>query len=101
MDDMAEVEIRVLRDVIDAVEERLRAHERGGGYVKAPRAQLYAAVIHAVLASARAGGYYGAGSLVQAPLLDEILGGVEPNPRDTAVYSVVLDDALSIERGSR
>ncbi|WP_458689095.1 hypothetical protein [Nocardia tengchongensis] len=94
MDDMAEVEIRVLREVIDAVEERLRAHEGGGGYVPAPRAQLYAAVIYAVLSSARGCGYYGAGSLVHAPLLDEILGGVEANPWDTAVYALVLDGAL-------
>ncbi|MEU1204212.1 hypothetical protein [Nocardia sp. NPDC005825] len=91
---MAEVEIRVLRDVIDAVEERLRAHEGGGGSVITPRAQLYAAVIYAVLASARACGHYGAGSLVHAPLLDEILGGVEPSPWDAAAYTVVLDDAL-------
>ncbi|MGW4351005.1 hypothetical protein ACWELJ_02835 [Nocardia sp. NPDC004582] len=94
MDEMAEVEIGVLRDVIDAVEERLRAHEFGGGHVLARRSELYAAVIYAVLASARACGYYGAGSLVRAPLLDEILGGVEPNPWDTAVYTVVLDDSL-------
>ncbi|MFE5285873.1 hypothetical protein ACFRAQ_13000 [Nocardia sp. NPDC056611] len=95
MDDMAEVEIGVLRDVIDAVEERLRAHESGGGSVIAPRAQLYAAVIYAVLASARGSGYYGAGSLARAPLLDEILAGVESNPWDRAIYTVVLDDALT------
>lgn len=94
MDDMRDVEIRVLRDVVDAVEGRLRAHEAEGGYVLAPRAEVYAAVIYAVIASARASGHYGAGSLARAPLLDEILGGVEANPWEAAVYAIVMDGAL-------
>ncbi|WP_040815511.1 hypothetical protein [Nocardia concava] len=94
MDDMRDIEIRVLRDVVDAVERRLRAHEAEGGYVLAPRAQVYAAVIYAVIASARASGHYGAGSLARAALLDEILGGVEANPWEAAIYAVVMDGAL-------
>ncbi|MVU78153.1 hypothetical protein GPX89_12970 [Nocardia sp. ET3-3] len=94
MDDMCRVEIRVLRDVIDAVEERLRVHESAGGYVLAPRSEVLAVVIYTVIASARASGHYGTGSLVSAPILDEILGGVEADPWEAAVYAVVMGQAL-------
>ncbi|MEC3953203.1 hypothetical protein VMT65_09205 [Nocardia sp. CDC153] len=94
MDDMREIEIRVLREVIEAVEERLRANENAGGCVLAPRAEVYAALIYSVIASARAGGHYGAGSLVRAPILDVILGGAEADPWEAAVYAVAMEGAL-------
>ncbi|MTE15174.1 hypothetical protein [Nocardia aurantiaca] len=95
MDDQSDMEIRALRDVIDAVEDRLRRFEASGGVVLAPRSEVYATVIYAVIASARASGHYGAGSLVQAPLLDEILMGAEAEPWATAMYAMVIDRALT------
>ncbi|APA98336.1 hypothetical protein [Nocardia seriolae] len=94
MDDMQEVEVRVLRDVIETVENRLRCHEAAGGYVLAPRAEVYAELIFAVITSARSAGHYGAGSLVRAPILDVILGGVETGPWEAAVYAMIMDGAL-------
>ncbi|AYF78293.1 hypothetical protein D7D52_35720 [Nocardia yunnanensis] len=94
METMREVEIRVLREVIDAVEERLRAYEAGGGCVIAGRSAVYAAAVYAVIASARAEGHYGSGSLVRAPILDAILGDVEVDVWDAAVFAVLMEASL-------
>ncbi|MCU1643986.1 MAG: hypothetical protein JWN03_4261 [Nocardia sp.] len=97
MDSTSEVEVRVLCEVIEAVDGWLREYERAGRPVIAPRAQVYASVIHAVLASARAGGYYGPGSLASAPLLDAILAGPEINSWDDAVLAVLMPSVESRE----
>lgn len=94
MDGMREVEIDVLREVIEAVEQRARRVEAAGRVVGASRAQLYAAYIYAVLASARTSGHYGAGSLVCAPVLDAILEGAEPGPWEWATREMAAEYAL-------
>ncbi|WP_067823686.1 hypothetical protein [Nocardia inohanensis] len=90
MDSMRDMEIRVLREVIEAVERRLVALESGGVTVIAPRSHIYAATVQALLASARTTGHYGAGSLVRAPLLDAILPGTDASPWDAAIYTLLL-----------
>ncbi|WP_067548401.1 hypothetical protein [Nocardia crassostreae] len=74
---MSDIEIRVLHEVIEAVEIHLSALEASGRPLATARSQIHAAVIHAVIASARASGHYGSGSLASAPLLDAILVGAE------------------------
>jgi hypothetical protein len=86
-----DIEIRVLREVVDAVEARLREREARGHWIRTPRAHVHAAVIHAFMVSARETGHYGAGSLAGAPLLDAILGGVDGTDWDTAVFASLLD----------
>ncbi|MEV6769493.1 hypothetical protein AB0N05_12790 [Nocardia sp. NPDC051030] len=93
MDSTRDIEIRVLCDVIDAVESLLQQLEASGRTIKAPRSHIYAAVIQAVIASARASGHYGPGSLAYAPLLDAILTGADPTPWDTAIFTVLMDTA--------
>ncbi|MFI6172967.1 hypothetical protein ACIBCN_39745 [Nocardia sp. NPDC051052] len=70
------LEIRVLQDVINAVDTRLRALERSGVKLRAPRPLVYATVIYEVIASA-AKTSCGTLRLVRAPILDSILDGVE------------------------
>ncbi|MEC3917926.1 hypothetical protein [Nocardia sp. CDC160] len=94
MDRQSDVEIRALREVIDAVEDRLRRLEAAGAVIPAARSEVYAAAIYAVIASARESGHHGSGSIAQAPLLDEILIGVE-EPWVTAIYARVADKALT------
>ncbi|UGT45328.1 hypothetical protein LTV02_18920 [Nocardia yamanashiensis] len=94
MDSMRDTEIRVLREVIEAVESRLVTLESAGVTVIAPRAHIYAATIQALLASARTTGHYGAGSLVRAPLLDAILPGTDAAPWDAAIYTLLLGSVL-------
>lgn len=94
MDDMRDIEIRVLREVIDAVERMLEELEAAGGAVGMPRSEVYAIVIQAVIASARADGHHGFGSLVRAPLLDAILGA-EVEPWDEAVFTVLMGQLTS------
>ncbi|MFI7003622.1 hypothetical protein [Nocardia sp. NPDC050175] len=72
----AKVDIRVLQDVIDAVDTRLRALECDGVKLRAPRSLVYATVIYEVIASA-AKSSCGTMRLVRAPILDSILDGVE------------------------
>ncbi|MCU1647453.1 MAG: hypothetical protein JWN03_7728 [Nocardia sp.] len=91
MDSLRKIEIDVLREVIDAVEARLRVVEASGRSVVQPRSQIYAAVIHAVIVSARAAGHHGTGSLSSAPLLDAILDGAEADPWDAAIFAVLID----------
>ncbi|MFJ4655388.1 hypothetical protein ACIP5Y_29260 [Nocardia sp. NPDC088792] len=95
MDDMRDIEIRVLREVIDAVERMLEELEAAGGAIGMPRSEVYAIVIQAVIASARADGHYGFGSLVRAPLLDAILAGAEVEPWDEAVFTVLMGQLTS------
>lgn len=95
MDGHPDIEIRALRDVIDAVEARLRQYESNGGVVTAPRSEVYATVIYAVIASAGASGHYGSGSLARAPLLEDILDGGEAEPWETAIYGAVVERALT------
>lgn len=91
---MRDTEIRVLREVIEAIESRLVTLEAAGGTVIAPRSHIYAAAIQALLASARTTGHYGAGSLVRAPLLDAILPGTDASPWDAAIYTLLLGSVL-------
>ncbi|WP_280473249.1 hypothetical protein [Nocardia cyriacigeorgica] len=78
MDRLREIEIAVLREVIEAVDARLDTI----AHLAVPRSQVYAAIIYAVLSSARSTGHYGAGMLANAPLLDAILaGGGRGGPR--------------------
>ncbi|GAB0106488.1 hypothetical protein JMUB6875_54740 [Nocardia sp. JMUB6875] len=95
MDGQPDIEIRALREVIDAVEDRLRHLEAEGAVVLAPRSEIYATAIYAVIASARASGHYGSGSIANAPLLDDILSGLEPNPWQPTLEPVVIDKALT------
>ncbi|MBL1073670.1 hypothetical protein JK358_04625 [Nocardia sp. 2] len=90
MDAMREIELRVLCEVIEAVEGLLVKFEATGGVVAVTRPQAYALVIQAVMASARATGHHGAGSLARAPLLDAILSGAEETPWEAAVFRVLV-----------
>ncbi|WP_067695029.1 hypothetical protein [Nocardia jejuensis] len=77
IDDRDEVEIQVIVDVLGIVEARLREWEGCGWRLVVPRARVYAVVLHAVIASARAGQRYPA-TLDGADILDVILEGTEP-----------------------
>ncbi|WP_280231976.1 hypothetical protein [Nocardia cyriacigeorgica] len=77
MDRLREIEIAVLREVIEAVDARLDTI----AHLAVPRSQVYAAIIYAVLSSARSTGHYGAGMLANAPLLDAILAGAHTRPQ--------------------
>ncbi|WP_433732060.1 hypothetical protein ACQP0C_08070 [Nocardia sp. CA-129566] len=72
---LEEIEIQVIRDVIDAVEVHLRGVERRGAHLRAPRSRLYAAVIHTVIASARLQSF--CATLDSAEVLDALLDGPE------------------------
>lgn len=89
-DTMRDIEIRVLTDVIESAETLLRQLEATGSRLIAPRPAAYATIIHAVVASARASGHYGQGSLAHAPLLDAILSGADATPWDTAIFAVLM-----------
>ncbi|WP_067540303.1 hypothetical protein [Nocardia crassostreae] len=93
-DSARELEIRVLADVIAAAEYLLQGAEAAGSTVAVPLAEVYAIIIRAVMASARAGGHYGPGSLAYAPLLDAILAGVDATPWDAAVFAVLVDGVV-------
>ncbi|MVU78156.1 hypothetical protein GPX89_12985 [Nocardia sp. ET3-3] len=95
MDGLNDVEIRAVREIIDAVEDRLRHMEITGTPAPAPRSEIYATVICAVIASARASGHHGSGSIAQAPLLDEILIGSNPEPWRTPIHPTLIDKALT------
>ncbi len=89
-DPARDLEIRVLTDIINAIESLLRHFEDSGTALVAPRPEAYALVIHAVLASARATGHHGSGSLAYAPLLDAIPPGVETNPWEAATFTTLI-----------
>ncbi|WP_459958772.1 hypothetical protein [Nocardia sp. IFM 10818] len=93
-DSTRELEIQVLADVIAAAEFLLQRTEAAGRAVAVPRPEVYAIIIQAVMASARASGHYGPGSLAYAPLLDAILAGVEANPWDAAVFTVLIESVV-------
>ncbi|MGX1809441.1 hypothetical protein ACWIGI_27290 [Nocardia sp. NPDC055321] len=91
---LRDIEIRALTEVIECTEKLLRRIERDGNVIAASRAGMYALVIQAVLASARAAGYHGQGNLVYAPLLDAILDGADADPWDTAIFAVLVHDVV-------
>lgn len=82
---MRDIEIDVLREVIEAVDALLRNLETAGTTIVAPRPQMYAVAIQAVIASARATGHYGAGSLSSATLLDSILEQLDETGQAPAI----------------
>ncbi|WP_040805798.1 hypothetical protein [Nocardia concava] len=76
-DDTA-IELQVIQDVLDTVEARIRAAEQCGLRLTVPRSRVYAAVLLAVVVSARETHRIPA-TLDRAPVLDEILNGAEPS----------------------
>ncbi|MEV6099974.1 hypothetical protein [Nocardia sp. NPDC051981] len=76
-DDPDRIEIQVIQDVLDTVEARLCDRERRGWRLTAPRSLIYAAVLHAVIVSARASHRLPA-TLDHAAVLDAIFDGTEP-----------------------
>jgi hypothetical protein len=89
--EIRDIEIRVLRDVIDAVDARLGELQSSGHKIAASRGTVHARVLYAVIASARETGHYGVGMLVKAPLLDVILSGAEGTDWDKEVFAVLMD----------
>ncbi|VFA97901.1 hypothetical protein [Nocardia cyriacigeorgica] len=87
MDRLREIEIAVLREVIDAVDARLDTI----AHLTVPRSKVYAAIIYAVLSSARSTGHYGAGMLGNAPLLDSILSGAEGTDHGATIFATLVD----------
>ncbi|MBF6177646.1 hypothetical protein [Nocardia otitidiscaviarum] len=82
-DDPDRIEIQVIVDVLDTVEARLRERERYGWRLTVPRSHIYAAVLHAVIVSARASHRLPA-TLDHADILDAIFDGTEPLNRSEA-----------------
>ncbi|MFC9995567.1 hypothetical protein [Nocardia sp. NPDC127526] len=80
-DDPDRIEIQVIVDVLDAVEARLREWEGWGWRLAVPRVRVYAAVLHAVIVSARASHRLPA-TLDRADILDVIFDGAESAGRD-------------------
>ncbi|WP_306357618.1 MULTISPECIES: hypothetical protein [unclassified Nocardia] len=80
-DDSDRIELQVIVDVLDTIDARLRAHERHGWRLTAPRTHIYAAVLHAVIRSARATHVFPP-TLDRAAILDTIFDGIEPSAVD-------------------
>ncbi|MFI6866131.1 hypothetical protein [Nocardia sp. NPDC050406] len=80
-DEREQLELQVIVDVLNVVEARLCEHERRGWRLTVPRTRIYAAVLHAVILSARATRVFPA-TLDRADILDAILDGAEP-PEDS------------------
>ncbi|QLY28362.1 hypothetical protein [Nocardia huaxiensis] len=76
-DDPDLVEVQVIADVLETVEARLRERELCGWRLTVPRSRVYAAVLHAVIVSARASHRIPA-TLDRADILDAIFDGIEP-----------------------
>ncbi|MEC3916825.1 hypothetical protein [Nocardia sp. CDC160] len=76
-DDLESIELQVIEDVLDTVETRIREMERCGWRLTVPRSRVYAAVLLAVVVSAREAHRVPA-TLDHAAILDEILDGAEP-----------------------
>ncbi|WP_067709288.1 hypothetical protein [Nocardia yamanashiensis] len=76
-DDPTGIELQVIQDVLDTVETRIRAAEQCGLRLTVPRSRVYAAVLLAVIVSARETHRIPA-TLDHAAILDEILDGAEP-----------------------
>ncbi|WP_067465571.1 hypothetical protein [Nocardia amamiensis] len=91
MNRFTEIEVRALYEVIAAVDARLAERAAQGHKLTVPRAKIYAAVLYAVIVSARDAGHHGAGSLASAPLLDVILNGAEATDWDTAIVAAIMD----------
>ncbi len=73
--EIAQIEIRVIRDVIEATEKRLQALGAHGP-IAVPRSQIYARVLYEVLVSAQQSNR-GQGFLINAAVLDSILDGAD------------------------
>ncbi|WP_067813661.1 hypothetical protein [Nocardia inohanensis] len=86
------IEFQVLVDVLDAVEARLRDHERYGWRLTVPRTQIYATVLHAVILSARATRIFPT-TLDRAEILDAIFDGIDAPESCTGRRPI--DDAIS------
>ena len=86
-DDRDQIELQVIQDVLDTVEAQLQERERCGWRLTAPRSRIYAAVLHAVILSARATHAFPA-TLDRADILDTILDGAEPPDPDNAEQPV-------------
>ncbi|MFI6867739.1 hypothetical protein [Nocardia sp. NPDC050406] len=82
-DDGEEIELQVIRDVLDTVEERLLEWERHGWRLTIPRSLIYATVLYSVIVSARAARIFPA-RLDRADILDAIFDGIEPSDTGTA-----------------
>ncbi|MFE3442693.1 hypothetical protein ACFXNW_06665 [Nocardia sp. NPDC059180] len=87
MDRLRDIEIDVLREVIEAVDARLDTLAN----LTVPRSKVYASVIYAVISSARDTGHYGAGMLANAPLLDSILSGAEGTEHGATIFATLVD----------
>ncbi|MGW4532248.1 hypothetical protein ACWEOI_14985 [Nocardia sp. NPDC004340] len=86
-DDFDAIEIQVIQDVLDIVEARLREGERCGRRLTVPRSRVHAAMLHAVIASARES--YGCrATLDRAGILDAIFDGVESTSATNAMDPV-------------
>ncbi|MQY18403.1 hypothetical protein NRB20_14790 [Nocardia sp. RB20] len=92
-DDIADVEIHVIQDVIDAVEVALRRSERCGHRLVAPRSRVYAVVLQVVIADARR--HHLRATLDCADILDVVLGddaipssGVNPLADAIAAHTI-------------
>ncbi|MFI1914015.1 hypothetical protein [Nocardia sp. NPDC020380] len=76
-DDLGSIELQVIQDVLETVEARIREVEGCRWRLTVPRARVYAAVLLAVVVSARETHRIPA-TLDRAAILDEILDGTEP-----------------------
>ncbi|NNH73130.1 hypothetical protein HLB23_25260 [Nocardia uniformis] len=91
-DDYDQIELQVIQDVLDTVEAQLRERERRGWRLTAPRSRIYAAVLYAVIVSARAAHTFPA-TLDRADILDEIFDGIDPF--DSAAVRQPVEDAIN------
>ncbi len=96
-DESEQMELQVIVDVLDAVEARLREHERCGWRLTVARTRIYAAVLHAVILSARSTCIFPP-TLDRAAVLDTILDGAEPTgscgsatPIDNAIEGHIVN----------
>ncbi|WP_330185364.1 hypothetical protein OHB26_18355 [Nocardia sp. NBC_01503] len=76
-DDTNQIELQVIRDVLDVIDARLRDSETHGWHLTAPRTHIYAAVLLAVIVSARESHRIPA-TLDHAAILDAIFDGLDP-----------------------
>ncbi|QLY32958.1 hypothetical protein H0264_12600 [Nocardia huaxiensis] len=93
-DDPDHIEIQVIADVLDAVDTRLLECERRGWRLTVPRTRVYAAVLHAVILSARASHRIPA-TLDRADILDAIFDGTEsPGGAGQPVEDVITSNTV-------
>ncbi|MRH91527.1 hypothetical protein GFY24_29495 [Nocardia sp. SYP-A9097] len=90
-DDRAQIELQVIQDVLDIVDARLRERELHGWRLTVPRSRIYAAVLLAVIVSARESHRIPA-TLDRAAILDVIFDGLEPS--DSADGLHLVEDTI-------